>query len=122
MFKWGTMRFGCLLLALDSITAVKLTNDFILKFWPNVTSSDIDRIAQTNGYINQETGSKITTKMVSLSRHHRTRDEILDPIIRSCKWLPIDRVFQLNHAIVDRRRILAFYTPTAKTAWDALHI
>ena len=60
VFKWGTMRFGCLLLALDSITAVKLTNDFILKFWPNVTSSDVDRIAQTNGFINKETGSKIT--------------------------------------------------------------
>ena len=50
------MKLG-LLLALKSITAVKFTNDFILKFSPNLTVEHIDAIAQKNGYINQETDS-----------------------------------------------------------------
>ena len=50
------MRLG-LLLALKSITAVKFTNDFILKFSPNLTVEHIDEIAHKNGYINQETDS-----------------------------------------------------------------
>ena len=50
------MKLG-LLLALKSITAVKFTNDFILKFSPNLTVEHIDEIAHKNGYINQETDS-----------------------------------------------------------------
>ena len=51
------MKLG-LLLALKSITAVKFTNDFLLKFWPNLTEEYIDEIAHKNGYINQETGPR----------------------------------------------------------------
>ena len=53
----NTMKLG-LLLALKSITAVKFTNDFLLKFWPNLTDEYIDEIAHKNGYINQETSPR----------------------------------------------------------------
>ena len=92
------MRFG-LLLALESITAVKLTNDFILQFWSNVTSSEIDQIALRNGYINQETGSKIFSHF-----QIKPATDILDPIIRTCKYL-ILRALEpsKNDSFIDKR-------------------
>ena len=87
------MKFS-LLLALESITAVKLTNDFILQFWSNVTSSEIDQIAFRNGYINQETWVQ-DTFTYSLPELHKPPTDILDPITRTCKYF-VDLCFYLT--------------------------
>jgi len=88
------MKLG-LLLALKSITAVKFTNDFILKFWPNLTDEHIDEIAQKNGYINQgrindEYWHFISPRLKRRGTHYSFTDELItEPAVRHVKQLKV---------------------------------